>query len=137
MFDRTRLINDLKRDEGVRLKPYRCTAGKLTIGVGRNIEDMGITEDEADLLLETDIKRVEAELDGALPWWRDLSDRRQEALLNMGFNMGIPRLMTFRNMLAALESGSFGRAAAEALNSKWARQVGARAERIAAQLREG
>ncbi len=137
MFTIDALKKDLRRDEGVRLKPYLCTAGKMTIGVGRNIEDMGITDLEADYLLENDIQRVVSELDTALSWWRDLSGQRQEALINMCFNMGIRRLLTFRKMLGALESGRYDAAATEALNSKWARQVGARAKRIAAVLKEG
>jgi lysozyme len=137
MFDIDTIKRDLRRDEGVRLKPYLCTAGKMTIGVGRNIEDIGITDMEADYLLENDIERVVAELDRSLPWWRDLSGKRQEALINMCFNMGISRLMTFRKMLGALKSGRYDDAAMEALNSKWARQVGARSKRIAAALAEG
>jgi lysozyme len=137
MFDLETIKQDLRRDEGVRLKPYLCTAGKMTIGVGRNIEDMGITDMEADYLLENDIERVVAELDRSLPWWRDLSGKRQGALINMCFNMGISRLMTFRKMLGALESGRYDAAASEALSSKWARQVGARSKRIAAVLTEG
>jgi lysozyme len=131
------LTNELVRDEGMRTKPYLCTAGKLTIGVGRNIEEVGITEDEARYLLENDIRRVEGELDQAFPWWRQLSDRRQRALANMAFNLGLGRLRKFRKCLAALEAGDYDEAAAEALNSAWAAQVGARAQRIAAMIREG
>jgi lysozyme len=131
------LTDELVRDEGMRTKPYYCTAGKLTIGVGRNIEDVGITEDEARYLLENDIRRVCAELDQAFPWWRQLSDRRQRALANMAFNLGLGRLLKFRKCLAALEAGDYAEAAAQALNSTWARQVGARASRIAVMIREG
>lgn len=128
---------ELRRDEGVRLKPYRDTVGKLTLGVGRNIDDVGITSEEADYLLENDIGRAMAELDRALPWWRGLSEARQRALLNMAFNLGLSRLLGFRGMLGALQAGDWGRAAAEALNSRWAGQVGARAQRLAEMIREG
>lgn len=132
-----KLIKDLKRDEGLRLKPYRCSEGKLTIGIGRNIQDVGITEEEANILLANDILRCERDLDTRLPWWRNLSPRRQDALLNMCFNLGIGRLMNFRKMLGALERGDWHEAAAQALDSRWARQVGARANRIADIFRNG
>lgn len=128
---------ELRRDEGVRLKPYRDTVGKLTLGVGRNLDDVGITSEEADYLLENDIGRAAADLDRNLPWWRGLSEARQRAILNMAFNLGLPRLLGFGNMIHALHSGEYDRAAAEALDSRWARQVGARAQRIAEMFREG
>ncbi|WP_337997330.1 glycoside hydrolase family protein [Oleispirillum naphthae] len=128
---------ELVRDEGLRLAPYRCTAGRLTIGVGRNLDDMGITAEEADYLLENDIGRAMADLDRALPWWRGLSEARQRALANMCFNLGVARLMRFEGMLADLEAGDNEGAAREAMDSAWARQVGPRARRIAAMLAEG
>lgn len=131
------LIDDLVRDEGVRLKPYRCTAGKLTIGIGRNIEDIGITDEEARYLLANDIARVEAALDRAVPWWRTMTKRRQEALANMAFNLGMSGLFGFRTMLAALQAGNWANAAQAALDSRWADQVGARAHRIAKAIEEG
>jgi lysozyme len=129
------LLSDLERDEGLRLKPYQCPAGKLTIGVGRNIEDIGITEDEARYLLVNDVKRVEAEFDRNMPWWRDMPEQAQQALVNMGFNLGWPRLSMFKKMLSALQRGDYGVAALEAVDSKWARQVGQRAWRIAEQFK--
>ncbi len=128
---------ELVRDEGLRLKPYKDTVGKLTIGVGRNLDDVGITEEEAGYLLENDIGRAMADLDRNVPWWRSLSDARQRAMINMCFNLGWPRLSQFQNMLAALEAGDYERAAIEALDSRWARQVGSRAARVAAQIMEG
>lgn len=132
-----RVKAELCRDEGERLKPYRDGVGKLTIGVGRNLDDVGITAAESGVLLENDIAAAAAGLDRALPWWRGLSEARQRALLNMAFNLGVSRLRGFRGMLAALEAGDCERAAAEALDSRWASQVGARAQRIAAMIREG
>lgn len=128
---------DLIRDEGMRLKPYLCPAGKMTIGIGRNLDDVGLSHDEALYLLRNDIARCRAELDRAFPWWRGMSDARQRALLNMAVNLGLPRLQGFRNMLSALERGDYEKAAAEALDSRWARQVGQRAQRVARLIREG
>ncbi len=125
------ITDDLKRDEGLRLKPYLDSVGKVTIGYGRNIDDVGITEREAEAMLANDIARTLADLNRALPWWRKLPSRQQRGLQNMCFNLGLPRLLGFKKMLAALKSGDRKRAAEEALDSKWAGQVGERAERIA------
>lgn len=124
-------------DEGLRLKPYRCPAGKLTIGVGRNLTDKGISKAEAYIMLQNDMDEVEDALDRILPWWRGLSEGRQQALLNMCFNLGINGLLGFRRMLAALQGGDYMAAADEMLASKWAAQVGDRAQRIAKMTREG
>jgi len=125
------IISDLERDEGVRLKPYLDTVGKTTIGVGRNLTDNGITAAEARVLLQNDLFRVANELDRVAPWWREMSQLRQNALVNMAFNLGLPRLLTFKKMMFALENGNFETAWAEAMGSKWAAQVGERANRIA------
>jgi lysozyme len=125
------LKNQLILHEGLKLEPYECTAGKLTIGVGRNIEDIGITEDEARYLLDNDILRVCDELDRNLSWWRDLSDVRQRILVDMVFNLGISRFMQFQDTISAIESGDYDKAAEEMLDSRWAKQVGQRAHRLA------
>ena len=125
------IISDLERDEGVRLKPYLDTIGKTTIGIGRNLTDNGITAAEAKMLLQNDLFRVANELDRVAPWWREMSQVRQNALVNMAFNLGLPRLLTFKKMMVALENGNFETAWAEAMGSKWAAQVGERANRIA------
>lgn len=131
------LADQLAIDEGLRLKPYQCTAGKLTIGIGRNIEDIGISKDEALYLLKNDIDRVCDQLDNALPWWKMLSDRRQQALANLAFNLGITTLLTFKNSLALLRDGKYAQAADAFLDSKWARQTGQRAVRVTTMIREG
>lgn len=122
---------DLIRDEDKRKMPYLDSVGKLTIGVGRNLDDRGLRDDEIDLMLRNDIRESMAELDRNIPWWRDLPDDVMRGLANMCFNLGWPRLSKFKNMLAALESRDYDRAADESLNSKWAKQVGPRASRIA------
>jgi len=124
------LKDQLILHEGLKLKPYKCTAGKITIGVGRNIEDIGITEEEARYLLDNDILRVAQELDNALPWWRNLSDVRQRVLLDMAFNIGTPTLLKFKNTLALIEAESFEEASIEMLDSRWAEQVGQRAKTL-------
>jgi lysozyme len=131
------LIEDLERDEGLRRFPYRDTVNKLTIGIGRNLDDNGISEDEAKMLLRNDIADILATLRTNIVGWSELGEARQRALCNLGFNMGWTRLSRFKKMRAALESGDYELAADEALNSRWAKQVGARAQRVAALLRQG
>ncbi|MDR8747231.1 glycoside hydrolase family protein [Burkholderia multivorans] len=136
MFDRKQLIVELSRDEGRRLKPYVDTVGKTTIGVGRNLTDVGITDAECDLLLSNDIDRTVAWLDRNLSWWRQLDAVRQRVVVNMAFNMG-GSLLTFTNTLAAIKRGDYAAAADGMLASKWASQVGARAKRLADMMRSG
>lgn len=133
-----RLVSDLQRDEGFRRHAYQDSEGYWTIGYGRLIDkrlNAGITTAEAQLLLEADICKAAAGLDNALPWWRHLPPDSQRGLNNMAFNLGLPRLLKFKRMLAALKAGDGQTAAKECLDSQYARQVGARAERIAALYR--
>lgn len=136
-YSHEKLRSELERDEGRKNRLYRCTAGKLTIGIGWNIEDNGLPDEIVDALFAYSVGMVEGDLDRALPWWRDLSNARQRALLNMCFNLGLARLLKFENMLAALKEGRWLDAAAEAMASRWAVQVGDRAVRIAQMFKEG
>jgi lysozyme len=123
--------------EGLCLKPYRDTVGKLTIGVGRNLDDKGISQREALLLLQEDLVDVETGLRHVLPWFARLSRIQQRVLIDMAFNLGITGLLKFKATLAAIEAGEYDRAANHMLTSKWARQVKGRAHRLAAMMREG
>jgi lysozyme len=131
------LLEQLMRDEGVRLFPYVDTVGKITIGVGRNLTDGGISRAEAMQLLAADVQNAAAHLDRALPWTQGLDDVRRSALLNMTFNMGIGRLCDFTKFLAALRVEDWKTARNEMLDSQWAKQVGARAQRLAIQIETG
>lgn len=135
--DLLRLVIQLQRHEGLRLKPYRDPVGKLTIGYGRNLDDRGITEDEADALLGNDIDVARVELARTLPWFSDLDSVRQAALVNMAFNMGTLRLLTFVRALHAMAAGEYAKAAAEFLDSRWAHQVGYRAIEVCGMIRTG
>jgi lysozyme len=131
------LLEMLKRHEGFKDRPYLDTVNVLTIGYGRNLETNPLTEDEATYLLVNDIERHERALWKAFPVAVGLDHVRRDALINMAFNLGIPRLRGFKKMWAAIEISDWPRAAAEAMDSKWARQVGRRAEEIAFMLRTG
>jgi lysozyme len=137
MTDDAALIAQLRRHEGWRARPYRDSVGKLTIGCGRNLDDVGLSDDEIALLLSNDIARTRAGLDTHLPWWRSLSEARQRVLADMGFNLGIGRLMEFRLMLDAVQRGDFAAAASQMLASRWAGQVGDRATELAKVMRTG
>ena len=136
-MDRDALIRQLRLHEGERLKPYRCTAGKLTIGIGRNLEDRGITAAESAYLLGNDIAAVQQQVLNALPWAAQLDEVRQRVLLDMAFNMGIGGLLSFKNTLATIKAGDYQKAAVMMLDSKWAGQVGQRAERLSRMMATG
>lgn len=129
--------NMLIRHEGLKLKPYHCTAGKLTIGVGRNIEDMGITEDEAIYMLRNDVARFAAELASVKPIVKTLDDVRYYVLLNMAFNLGINRLLKFSKMWEAIEDQRYVDAALEMQDSRWCEQVGGRCSELAELMENG
>ena len=113
--------------EGLRLKPYHCTSGKLTIGIGRNLDDRGISEDEAMVLLANDIKIVQEELLERWPWINELPPRAKMVMMDLGFNMGVPAISNFQNMLRDLQDGNWEGAAVNLLDSRYAQQVGRRA----------
>lgn len=132
-----RLRDRIVRHEGLRLKPYQDTVGKLTIGVGRNLDDVGITHAEAMHMLDNDIARCMAELDNHAPWWRSLDETRHGVLIEMCFNLGIHGLLGFRNTLKAVREGRYDDAADGMLQSKWAKQVKGRAAALARIMRTG
>ena len=129
-MDKTKLIEELKRDEGVELRPYKCSAGFLTLGCGRNIQERGITMDESDYLLANDIKICEEEASKVFKWFPSLTDDRQRAIINMVFNLGLTKLLHFKKFLAAMEAEDWEEAGKQMLDSKWARQVGNRSDRL-------
>ena len=130
------LIAQLKRHEGLELMPYKCTSGKTTIGVGRNLEDIGITEQEAELLLLNDIGRVKQELVND-QWYMNLDPVRKAVIENMSFNLGYPTLKKFQNMISSISQGDYETASKEMLNSRWSKQVGQRSIELAEQMRTG
>ncbi len=145
-------VQRLAIEEGVLLHLYRCPAGKLTIGIGRNVEDNpltseeekvcgdykhGITRNAAFYLCSNDVKKVFEKLDNEFPWWRELSDNRQWVLVSMCFQLGILGLKRFKKMLIALREGDYVKASAECLDSNFARQCPKRAKRNADCLRYG
>lgn len=131
------LIDTLVRHEGLRRLAYEDSVGVLTIGVGRNIEEVGLSDDEIYYLLKNDIRRCETELDNAFRWYKDLDQVRQEAMINLCFNLGITRLRKFKLALRAMEAKDYEDAADEFLDSLWATQVGQRAVEVTYMIRFG
>ena len=132
-----RTIDNIKYDEGTRLKIYKCPADKWTIGTGRNLEDRGITEEEADFLLMNDLKIAQKELRANFSWFVELNSVRQDVLLNMHINMGIGRLKGFKQMIKALEVHDYNKASIEILDSAAARKLVNRYARLSDDMRAG
>jgi lysozyme len=130
------LVDLLKRDEGVRLFPYRDTTGHSTIGVGRNLDANGLSMDEVEYLLANDIRKCEEEA-RKYPWYCELNDARQAVVVSMIFNLGPKGFAGFKNTIADIAAGNYESAASRMLQSKWATQVHNRAIRLAAAMRTG
>ena len=138
----TQIVDDLVRDEGFRAKAYRDHLGKLTIGIGFLIDpdEPGAIEmprSVANLWMLDILRERRQALDAAIPWWTELSEGRQRALLNMAYQLGTAGLLKFKIMLALLEAKIWKAAAVEALDSRWAKQTPERAERIYELLKNG
>jgi len=135
-----KLSEMLRRHEGVETHAYVDTVGKVTIGVGRNIDvngGMGLSDTEIKYLLSNDISRVELELYNTFDWFDDLGEARGDAMVDICFNLGLPRLLKFKKALAAMDAEDYDTAAYEFLNSRWADQVGNRAIELAEMIRSG
>lgn len=136
-MDVDRLISQLKVHEGVRDKVYLDTEGIETIGVGRNLKDKGLSEDEIDYLLQNDISEFMSGVQNTWSWWDSLDDVRQRVVVDMAFNMGLGGLSKFKKTLGHMEAGEYEEAASEMLNSRWAKQVGRRANTLSEMMRTG
>ena len=135
-IDIEKLMNELKVDEGFRDKVYKCSAGKLTIGYGWNLEDNELPERIAEMMLSYAIGDKLQSLE-RLSWWCELSGARKRAIVNMAFNIGVAGVLKFKKMIAAIERKDFTQAALEMDDSKWSKQVGARADRLILMMNRG
>ena len=139
-MDDKEFLDQITRHEGYRRSAYQDSKGYWTIGIGRLIDKKlngGLTEEEARYLLQNDLDRCANDLDAKLPWWSGLSENRRYVLLNMCFNLGINKLLGFKNTLKMIQDGNYDGAAKGMLNSLWAKQVGNRAVELANQMRKG
>ena len=141
----TNIIDQLKRDEGLRLKVYSDSRGFDTIGYGHNLDanplpfdvSQGITEVQATQILGKDVERISTFLQRALPWVVNLDDARHGVLQNLAFNIGGEALLKFHVTLAATQAGEYEYAAVDLENSAWYNEVGDRAKRLVQQMLTG
>jgi lysozyme len=131
------LKQELIKDEKEVLMPYRDSEGFLTVGVGHNLDAKGISKAVSALMLDEDILEVLAEIGRKLPWWSTLDPVRQRVIANMVFNLGMAKFLKFKNTIKLIHAGNYLVAADEMLNSKWAMQVGPRADRLSSMMRTG
>lgn len=137
-INKSLVVASMRRHEGLMLKPYVDTVGKLSIGYGRNLDDRGISPQEAAFLLDNDVADGTAEALRAFAWLIRLDEVRAAVILEMVTSIGLPRFLTFRRCIAACGAGDYEKAARELLDSRWAEQVGlGRSRRLAEQLRTG
>ena len=130
-------VDYIKQNEGLKLKPYKCTSGKLTIGYGRNLEDKGISKSEAEMMLMNDLSTCRRKCHDLFTVFDDLSENRRTVLIDMMFNLGYNGLSKFTKMCNAVNKGKYILASIELLDSNYAQQVPNRADRNAALMREG
>lgn len=145
------LLSFIKVNEGLNLKPYRCPAGRWTIGYGYNMEahgipewmvdkvlsGKGITEEDAEKLLITEVAECISHCGRIVPGFSTLTHNRKIALVDMCFNLGPAGLSKFKNMLAAIGACDWERAWKAAQASKWYTQVKVRGVRVVKLIREG
>ena len=136
MIDLHKMRWQLTIHEGIRIKPYLDSVGKLTIGVGRNLDDTELSDDEVELMLNNDIERAAKNAE-RFSWWRELDSVRQMVVVDMLFNLGLAGFAKFRKTISFIGAGDYLQAAEEMLDSKWASQVGSRAARLAKMMRTG
>lgn len=133
---RKEISEQLRKHEGEKLKPYLCTSGKITIGVGRNLQDRGISKLESEFMLQNDIDQSIKELSENISFYHNLPDNIKKVLIDMCFNIGIGGLMKFTKTLRYIEEKRYAEAAKEMLNSKWSKQVGQRAITLSQMIKD-
>lgn len=123
--------------EGVRQFPYEDSVGKLTIGIGFNLDDVGLFPEEMAFILANRIRRAEEEVERVFPWYHELDEVRQAVIIDMAYNMGLTTLSKFKRTLGSVAQGEYELASKQMLESKWARQVKGRAVRLAKMMETG
>jgi lysozyme len=132
----TKLMTALRNEEGVKPKVYLDSKGIPTVGVGRNLRDKGLSQDEINYLLVNDINECVADL-MTLPWFKGLDDVRQRVLVDMRFNLGPTKFREFKKLIQALEHKDYYLSSKEMLDSTWAQDVKGRAIKLARMMETG
>lgn len=136
-MEKEKIVEQIKRHEGFSGTPYKCPAGKTTIGYGRNLDAKPLSEEEAHFMLINDLNEVVYRVREKVVFYDDLDEARKGVLINMAFNLGVAGLMKFKKMLMSLHCKDYKRASEEMLDSKWAKQVGKRAIDLSEQMKTG
>lgn len=134
---RKSLNERLKVKEFYRQFVYKDTVGKDTVGYGRNLNDRGVMEGEAAMMLDNDISYFDDKLSSELSFYNNLDEVRKAVLIDMAFNLGLHGLLAFKKTLHLISMGNYGMAASEMMNSKWATQVKGRAAELSEAMRSG
>lgn len=131
------LLKQLKKHEGLVLKPYKCTANKLTIGYGHNLEDNGLSKTACEFILFEDIDEAKKNLYAVFTkkFFENLSNNQKIALIDMMFNLGISRFLTFKKFIQAVKNKDFIKASAEIINSKAYQQNKKRYQKLSEQIK--
>ena len=134
-----KLIKMITRHEGVRSHMYICSKNMETIAIGRSIGPggLGLSDDEISYLLANDINRVIDELSASFPWFLELDEVRRDAIIDICFNLGITKLLNFKNALNAMEIEDWKAASMHFYDSRWANQVGDRADELCEMIETG
>lgn len=132
-----KIKNLLLTEEGYRQFPYIDSTGNETIGIGRNLKTKGISKQEALDLLQYDISECEDNLLKNLGFFSLLDEVRKCVLIDMTFNMGILKLLSFKNTLDLIKNKNYSGAADNMLSSEWAKEVGNRAVVLSKMMRDG
>ena len=130
------LIASVKTHEGLKLQVYKCPANRLTIGYGRNLDDRGISKEEAEMLLLNDLETSTKEAK-KFEFYENLTSNRQDVIVEMIFNMGLTRFKEFKKTIGYINQANYSAAADEMLDSRWAKQVGQRALTLSNKFRAG
>lgn len=130
-----RLLDLILKHEGFRSKPYRDSVGKLTIAIGRNLDDVGINEEEAIYLCRNDVLRAHLDIVNSFKWFNYLSYTRKCVVICMVFQLGINGFKEFKKMILAIEKADFDLAAKEMLDSTWHKQTPKRAEELSEMMK--
>jgi len=127
----------IEKNEGYRQFTYDCSAGKKTIGIGFNLDDVGLSLEESQVILGMRLNKIDSILDSSINIYHALNDERQAALCDMAYQMGVKGLLSFKRSIELLEKEEWNAAANEMLNSRWAKQTPNRAIRITNIIRTG
>lgn len=131
------LIKQIKEHEGLVLKPYKCTANKLTIGYGHNLEDNGLSKTACEFILHEDIDEAKKNLYAVFTrkFYETLSNNQKIALIDMMFNLGLSRFLTFKKFILAVKNKDFIKASAEIVNSRAYQQNKSRYKKLSEQIK--